>query len=184
MPKLNKIFLTATLLLMSAAASGAALADDNNHRGSPWGGGSQGRDYGYNDDHRDHGWHDHDDDDRDDRDWNKDRRYDDNWDRYGGYNNRYDWRKAFDLHVPKRLKGSHARLPLLIVVDSRGSFRGVPSERFYRDKAAREGFILAYTYSRNPYGYRRHQDDIIRSVLGLLDGHYRVNTNRINIRYD
>ncbi len=178
MPKLNKMFLTASLLLMSAAASGAALAHDNDHRGGAWGGGYQGRDYGYNDDdHREDGWREDGDDDRYDRDWDKRKYYDKKWDRY-------DYRKAFDLHVPKRLKGTHARLPLLIVVDSRGTFKGVPSPRFYRDKAAREGFILAYTYSRNPYGFRRHEDDIVRSVLGLLDGHYRVNTNRINIRYD
>ncbi|MBK9585547.1 MAG: hypothetical protein KA099_02715 [Alphaproteobacteria bacterium] len=191
MPRLRKTLLTASLLLMSAAASGMALADNNNHHGGKWGG-SENRDYGYDDhgrwddddDPREDNWREDGDDHRGGYDWNKRKHYDKQWDRYGGYNNRYDWRKAFDLHVPKRLKGTHARLPLLIVVDSRGNFRGVPSHRFYRDKAAREGFILAYTYSRNPYGFRRHEDDIVRSVLGLLDGHYRVNTNRINVRYD
>ncbi|MCB1681083.1 MAG: hypothetical protein KDI65_04040 [Alphaproteobacteria bacterium] len=184
MPIYRKTLLAASLMLL-CAASGTALAHDNDHKNGPWNNSTQNRNYGYHDTrkddhHRDYGWDDHDNHDR--NDWNN-RKYDNkDWNHNNDRGGNHDWRNDFQIHVPSYLKNTRKVLPLLIVVDNKGTYRGVPTHKFFQQKAGREGLILAYAYGN---GYGRHDDNaIIRSVLSLLDSHYRVDTRRINVYYN
>lgn len=123
--------------------------------------------------------------------WNDNRHNGNRWDNrgYGGgkqYKYNYN-RYRFDTHVPRHLRYSRATLPVMIVIDSSGNYRGQSAARFFQTKAAREGFILAYTYDRGYKGRylsRQDKDAIVRSVLNMLDGHYRVDTRRINFYFN
>ena len=196
MSKMRQTLLAASLLLMSAGAFGTALAHDDDHRnGSSGGGSSESRHYDYgnrgtlddDDDRRpDNGWRDVEDDNWNDPHWKRKKQNSHDGKYYEKRYNEDYWRKAFNLHAPSYLKGVDRRLPLLIVVDSTGEFRGQPSRVFFQKKAHREGFILAYALVKGHRVYDDgHTDDlIVQTVLNMLDGHYRVNTDRISIRYD
>lgn len=166
----------------------------------------------YENDHRDdppvYNWKEHHKDDHD-RDYKNDRKYDyghhhgngnnlydnDNYKKHKGsdYDRNHDGnskhkskRYNFDLHIPGHLKYTRARLPIFIVLDRSGKYRGQSAERFFQAKAKREGFILAYTYDRS-YGNNlsnRDKDYIVNSILNRLDGHYRINTNNIRFYFN
>ena len=195
MSKMRQTLLAASLLLMSAGAFGTALAHDDGHRkGSSGGESSESRHYDYgnrgdhdDDDRRpDNGWRDVEDDNWNDPHWKRKKQNSHDGKYYEKRYNEDFWRKAFNLHAPGYLKGVDRRLPLLIVVDSKGEFRGQPSRVFFQKKAHREGFILAYALVKGDRVYNDGDTDdlIVRTVLNMLDGHYRVNTDRISIRYD
>lgn len=99
------------------------------------------------------------------------------------HSNRHE-KLSFDYHVPKNLKHSRKHLPLMIVIDKSGYYRGQNTESFFVSKASREGFVLAYTYdSRGPYhpASYRDEDRIVNSILNALSGSARIDTNRIRI---
>lgn len=158
-----------TLSLLSFAAP--AFADDDHRHKNHHGGGKYDRpNYGWDEDRK----YERDDDDRDHRGWDNKR---------GHQYNRY----TFDTHVPRHLKHSRHRLPVLIVIDSKGKYRGHSARHFFQQKAAREGFILAYAYDHNRNGHRmsnREKDYLVQSVLSMLDGHYRPDTRRINFYFN
>lgn len=170
------------LLLICAMAPDTAFSHENENYHKGWNGGSENEPgYEYDEDTRGYGWdYDH------GHSWNH--RKDKNFDRNKKFDHSSEnfWRRAFDVHIPRNLKGTHQRLPLLIVVDSKGTYRGKPSRIFYQQKAAREGFILAYALQKGPYIYSNRRDDdlLVRTVLNMLDGYYRVDTRHINVRYD
>lgn len=174
----KKKTLLATLLTLSVLAFGTpAIAHDRHGHKEHHGGGKNHRpDYGWHDD-RGHDHHNNRHDDRHDKRWDK------RWDNDRHHAKRYN----FDMHVPRHLRHARHHLPVLIVIDGKGKYRGHSTRNFFERKAAREGFILAYAYDHGHYGHRlsnRDKDDLVRSVLNMLDGHYHPHTRRISFHFN
>lgn len=168
--------LLATLLTLSILtfAIPAYAGDDHRHKNHHGGGKSHGPNYGWQEDRHDKRY--------DDKRY--DNKHNNNWHKKRGYQyNRYN----FDVHVPRHLRHARHRLPVFIVIDSKGKYRGHGTKHFFQQKAAREGFILAYAYDHSRNGHRmsnRDKDYLVHSVLSMLDNNYRPDTRRINFYFN
>ncbi len=169
MPHMTKTFLTAfTVLAVSVAATPAEAKHDkhykddycskNHHHGHSHGKhhGHKGKSHKKHSSHK-NGHHEH---------KQSHRNY--------GYKESYH----YSMHVPKRVKYSHHKSPLLIVITD--DYNHNHYKHHYSRRAEHEGFVVAYAKRKH---HRSHDKDIITALIESIVYDHPIDVRNIYVRH-